>query len=260
MNNVEEQRKLFDRMVREYEIRAFINKDPIKFSHRWREQVNREITGIIASWLAYGSRAVFLNVLEKLFTYMGELNSTPYRFIMDKRYIKMSRTHPVNKTLYRFNTYADFYDLCEVLHGIYTRYPTLEEAVHKTFVHNGLATDLVASVTNLFNGEVKGIPTDVKSACKRINMFLRWMIRKDSPVDLGCWQMFSPNLLLMPLDTHVARVGRQLNLITRNSDDMKTVIELTNACREIFPDDPCRMDFALFGYGIEHPVKIAKDK
>lgn len=102
MNNVEEQRKLFDRMVRKYEIRAFIDKDPVKFSHRWREQVNREITGIIASWLAYGSRAVFLNVLEKLFTYMGELNSTPYRFIMDKRYIEMSRTHPVNKTLYRF--------------------------------------------------------------------------------------------------------------------------------------------------------------
>lgn len=116
------------------------------------------------------------------------------------------------------------------------------------------ATDYLDALINLFPG-VKGIPQDSKSACKRLNMFLRWMCRRNSPVDLGIWSFIPQSSLLIPLDTHVATVGRQLGLITGKDDSMNTVLELTTNCRNVYPLDPCKCDYALFGYGVNNKTK-----
>ena len=87
-------------------------------------------------------------------------------------------------------------------------------------------------------------------AMKRMNMFLRWMVRK-GPVDLGIWNFMQPKDLLIPLDVHVARISREMNLLTRKSNDFRAVVELTNNLRNICPDDPVKYDFAMFGYGID---------
>lgn len=98
---------------------------------------------------------------------------------------------------------------------------------------------------------IKGFPKDKKSACKRLNMLLRWMARQDSPVDLGLWDI-DPSKLIIPVDTHVHRMALDLGLTKRRQADMKTALEITDAMREIWPEDPAKGDFALFGYGINH--------
>ena len=98
------------------------------------------------------------------------------------------------------------------------------------------------------------------SANKRCNMFLRWMIRKDSPVDIGCWHSMSPASLLIPMDTHVIRMANEWGMLGSNSPSRKNAIKLTEKLNDIFPDDPCLGDFALFGYGVEHKKVIANVK
>ena len=98
---------------------------------------------------------------------------------------------------------------------------------------------------------IKGFPKDKKSACKRLNMLLRWMSRKNSPVDLGLWDI-KPSKLIIPVDTHVHRMALELGLTKRRQADMKTALEITDAMREIWMDDPVKGDFALFGFGINH--------
>ena len=93
------------------------------------------------------------------------------------------------------------------------------------------------------------IPKDTQSACKRVCMFLRWMVRK-SDVDLGLWNFIPTSQLLIPLDTHVARISRNLGLLKRNSNDLKAVVELTNNLKQFDENDPVKYDFALFGYGV----------
>lgn len=113
----------------------------------------------------------------------------------------------------------------------------------------------VQALSAYFNG-INGIPDhDKGSACKRLCMFLRWMVRTGSPVDMGIWRKVSPDSLIMPLDTHVHRMALELGLTSRKQADMRTAVEITNAMREVFPNDPARGDFALFGYGVEHKNK-----
>ena len=111
----------------------------------------------------------------------------------------------------------------------------------------GIRNEYLNALISLFNAN--GIPKDRKSACKRLCLFLRWMIRRDGIVDLGVWRKFSPADLLIPLDVHVNRVARQHGLLTRTSADMRAVEELTAHCRALYPHDPAIMDFALFGAG-----------
>ena len=98
------------------------------------------------------------------------------------------------------------------------------------------------------------------SANKRFNMFLRWMVRKDSPVDIGCWQSISPASLLIPMDTHVIRMANEWGMLGSKPPSRKNAIKLTEKLNDIFPDDPCLGDFALFGYGVEHKKVIANVK
>ncbi|MDD3062900.1 MAG: TIGR02757 family protein [Massilibacteroides sp.] len=227
----------------------FIEQDPIRFPHRYTRKQDIEISGFVTAWISYGRRSLILKKAEELHALWKE---NPYHWVMQDEKTRIRSCDRLRQktterdTCYRFYTYTDFFDLIERLHQIYIQYDSLEEALAAT---PGDTT--IRRIQSLFSG-VKGIPSlHSSSACKRLAMFLRWMIRNDGIVDLGIWNTcFSPRELLMPLDTHVFRVSRELGLITHKTPGMAAAIELTENIKTIFPEDPCLADFSLFGYGI----------
>lgn len=238
---------LLKELANRFEDSTFIKDDPVQFPLNYQYKCSQEIVGFIASWLAYGNRKAIIKACQEIFIKEMGLY-TPYGYIKFGKFFK----HKDSKiSLYRFYNWGDFYKLCEALKAIYDKYEDMEEAVYSSYLRSRQPDDYVRAIISLFTG-VKGVPQDSKSACKRINMFLRWMCRKNSPVDLGIWSCIQMSQLLIPLDTHVASTSRHLGLLRRNNNDMEAVIELTENCRQIFPNDPCKCDYALFGYGINN--------
>lgn len=261
-----------DKLIRwaeKYNCKEFIANDPISFPHRFSLKQDIEISGFITAWISYGRRPLILKKAEELHSLFGE---SPYKWIMQDEKARIEsceglRKQNANKlqtkskqiandckqnantrdTCYRFYTFSDFFDLTEQLHSIYKNYNSLEDALA---VAEG--DTIINKLQHLFAG-VNGIPlANANSACKRLAMFLRWMVRNDGIVDLGIWNThFSPQDLIIPLDTHVFRVSHELNLITHKTPVMAAAIELTEKMKEVFPSDPCLADFSLFGYGID---------
>ena len=167
--------------------------------------------------------------------------------------------HGDSRCFYRFFTYSD-------MHRFFARYREIMEQ-HGSLggfvrsVANGDATAAVEAICRRFNeGEPCGVvPKDPHSACKRVCMFLRWMVRTDSPVDLGLWADFiDRRTLVIPLDTHVVQEARRLGLLASACTSMSVARRLTAKLAEVFPDDPCRGDFALFGYGVDESSAAKK--
>lgn len=214
----------------------FLN-DPVEIVHRCKSNRDIEIMGIVCSWLAFGNR---LQIHKRCAFAFDLMNGHPYDYVMSEAWREYKDS---GKNFYRMLFYRDFHDLMLSLFNLYRRYDTMEDAV----LADGDVTDsvmLVGRVLSLF--DCAGIPKDTTSACKRIVMFLRWMVRRDGKVDFGIWQRIDPRLLLIPLDVHVLNIARAQGLITRKSADMKAALELAMHAKELFPDDPAVMDFALF--------------
>lgn len=239
----------------QYETIEFIDNDPIKFPLMYYYQEDIEIAGIIASWLAYGNRKIFLPIIEKIFNkYFVENNVTPCEFVRKNIFEKESLKGN-NERLYRFYTHSDLYDLFYALRQIYDKYSNIETALFFNIENRGLETDPLQGLIDLFP-PVKGIPQNVQSACKRMCMFMRWMARKNSPVDIGVWRFFDPKFLLVPTDTHVISVSYDMGLIDSKKGNMKTVLQLTHIGKEIWPNDPSKLDFALYGSEINNKSNI----
>ena len=237
MSFSQETKDLLIRLADQYEKKDFIKDDPIRFPH---EVANRggsirdiEISAILSSWLAYGNRAQFCSRLEALHDMMGY---KPFEYLCSQSWMIFKDCHD---TLYRFFSYHDFYLLMDRIVDLYD-WDALEID----------DDDPLHYLIFCFRG-LNGFPKDGTSACKRLNMLLRWMVRKDSPVDLGLWDI-DPAKLIIPVDTHVHRMALELGLTQRKQADMRTALEITDAMREIWPDDPTKGDFALFGYGINN--------
>ena len=163
------------------------------------------------------------------------------------------------ENFYRFFTYSDMHRFFARYREIMTQNGPLGGFVRS--VANGDATAAVEAICRRFNeGEPCGVvPKDPHSACKRVCMFLRWMVRTDSPVDLGLWTDFiDRRTLVIPLDTHVVQEARRLGLLTSACTSMSVARRLTAKLAEVFPDDPCRGDFALFGYGVDESSAAKK--
>ncbi len=221
-----------------YECPSFIEGDPIRLPHRYGNARDIEVSAFISAWMAYGSRKVFLEVLERLHRIMDGAGG-PYRFVVSGSWRSLKN----EGCLYRFYKWADFIALCRRLADVYSRFESLEEL----FVPGEPLDNGVVRLCSEFEG-VNGIPVaGSTSANKRLYMFLRWMVRKGSPVDFGIWNRVSPAQLLVPVDTHVYTVARSLGLTSRRSADLKTSIEITGKMIEIWPEDPARGDFALYG-------------
>ena len=223
-----------------YECPAFIEGDPIRYPHRYDTVRDIEVSAFISAWMAYGSRKVFLEKLEMLHS-MADKVGGPYVFIVSGAWRSIG--HKPDECLYRFYKWADFTALCEHLSGIYSKMESLDYL----FNPDEPLEQGVLRLCREFEG-VNGIPIPGStSANKRLYMLLRWMVRKDSPVDLGIWTRISPQKLLVPVDTHVYTAARSLNLISRSSPDLKTSMEITGQMAKIWPLDPARGDFALYG-------------
>lgn len=246
----EETRNLILSWADKYETESFVFSDPIQFPRKWYEKrhefghtegtANVEISAVITSWLSYGNRMHIIDKAGMVDDLMSK--SSPYEFIIGKKYVSFKS----DKTMYRFHKWSDFYMLCKRIDNIYKAYGSIGEHLRNHNCDNALQ-----NLIYLFRG-VKGFPSDNTSACKRLCMMLRWLVRCNSPVDIGIWSFLDQSRLLIPLDTHVHRIALELGLTSRKSADMKTAVEITETMKEIFPDDPSRGDFALFGYGIEH--------
>ena len=223
-----------------YESPAFIIDDPVQFPRKYIGK-RAEISGFITSWLAFGNRKAIIKVADWL---DKDFCDDPYCWVMTKQYNFYYNDH---KKFYRFLSYDDLYRLGDRLHRLYEDFERMEDIIvaqpNKTPVE---------ALCDYFKG-INGIPDYSKgSACKRLCMFLRWMMRTDSLVDMGLWRKLKADDLIIPLDTHVHRMALELGLTSRKRADMQTALEITSAMKEVFPNDPTKGDFALFGYGIEH--------
>lgn len=240
-----------EELAGKYEVESFIEDDPIQFPHRFKNPQDVEISAFISSLFAYGNRKVFVKKLDELFTIM---NNQPLEYVLD--------FNP--KTLkgfnYRFAKDFDIIEIFNILNKLYKQDSGLRALFEYGYKKNNSILSMLQTVADYFYSNVKNqvgqgfyhlIPNPQNGgAVKRMNMFLRWMVRKP-PVDLGIWDFIPASELLIPLDVHVARISRQMGLLSRNSNDFKAVLELSENLRKISPEDPVRFDFAMFGLGID---------
>ena len=242
-----------DKLVNKYENENFIKDDPIQFIHRGKCKEESELYGFIASLFAYGNRKMFIKTLENIFQKADNDIAN---------YIKNGDFKNLKGIIYRFSKDYDIIHMFEILHKLYTESNGLEELFKYSFIiDRGEKYDhFLKKVTDYFyerapknagQGYYHMIPNPKKGgAMKRMNMFLRWMVRK-SQVDLGIWTFMKPCDLYIPLDVHVARQSRKMGLLKRKSNDYTAVKELTNKLKEFSPDDPVKYDFAMFAFGVE---------
>jgi len=230
-----------------YETAEFTNGDPSWFMHQVDGAANREATAFVASALSFGSRAQFLPKIQWLLDRAdGDLD----RWIRTGAFEKDLRPGD-QRCFYRFFTFATMNAFLRAYRGIMEEHGTLGGYVRAHC--DGDAVKAVAAICARFceGGSCGVIPHDHHSACKRVCMFLRWMVRTGSPVDLGLWSDFvDRRTLVVPLDTHVLQEAKKLGLLKGASTSMAAARKLTAALAEAFPDDPSRGDFALFGYGV----------
>lgn len=233
----------------------FIANDPVSIPHQFTLKQDIEIMGFIAATLAWGQRKTIINKCNELVQLM---DGAPYDFIKNhqdtdlKRFLSFKhRTFNNTDTLYFIEFFKDFYAKHKSLEEAFTKGLTTESVNTKTALEN--FQQIFFSLEDYPVRTRKHIATPARnSSCKRINMFLRWMVRKDDKgVDFGIWQNISPAQLVCPCDVHVERVGRKLGLISRPKTDWQMAVELTQNLKQLDPTDPVKYDFALFGLGVE---------
>jgi uncharacterized protein (TIGR02757 family) len=255
INDFETIKELLEYAHDKYNRKEFIDNDPISIPHKFSTKQDIEIMGFFASILAWGQRKTIINKCSELVDLM---DGAPYDFI---KYHTSNDLKRFNFFKHRTFNLIDLHYFIRFLSHYYLENESLEDAFFRNMkttdssVENGLIgfQKLFFSLENAPMRTKKHISTPFnKSACKRINMYLRWMVRKDNrKVDFGIWQKIKPSQLVCPCDLHVDRVGRKLELISRKNTDWLTAIELTENLKKFDPKDPTKYDFALFGLGVE---------
>lgn len=251
---------ILDKLYRECDFAERLRHDPIAFPHRYKNPEDIEVSGCIASCFAYGRVDLFKPVIEKLLSFMG---AHPHSFLMDFNV----RKHRKYFTLkYRFNESDDIICLLFLIHELLKKHSSLGKAFRGHYAPEDTDTGkaiagFVDEVMSINTSPVYGknirpsgmsqlLPTPAKgSACKRMNLFLRWMVR-DRDIDFGLWKMIPKDKLVIPLDTHITRISRCLGFTRRSSTDWKTALEITEALKKTDPEDPLKYDFALCHHGI----------
>lgn len=249
--NTRELKQFLDYKSDEYNRPEFISSDPVQIPHRFSKKEDIEISGFLTATIAWGQRkSIIKNALEL----MQLMDESPFEFVMnheEKDLIKLQ--HFVHRT---FNN-SDLICFLKSLRHLYTRYQGMENIFQQHAENHSLQWAI-----HQFKQVFFELPHPVRtekhvsdplsgSAAKRINMFLRWMVRRDNRgVDLGIWKSLSPSQLSCPLDVHSGQVARKLGLITRTQNDAKALVELDVNLRRLDAEDPVKYDFALFGLGV----------
>jgi uncharacterized protein (TIGR02757 family) len=244
-------RDFLEQATRRYNTVAFIENDPIGVPHRFERLQDREIAGFWAAVLAWGQRKT---IIQSALRAMELMDWAPYEFILGHREADRER---FARFYHRTFQPTDALYFLEFFQNYYRQHTSLETAFARHLLPGDATVEraLVGFHRDFFASEWapartrKHIPTPERgSTCKRLNMLLRWMVRRDSAgVDFGLWHQIRPAQLLLPLDVHVDRVARQLGLLQRRQTDWRAVLELTEALRVFDSDDPAKYDFALFG-------------
>ncbi len=246
---------LLDDRVEKYNRPSFIPNDPVSIPHLFTKKQDIEISGFFAAILAWGQRKTIINNCLKLMDLMG---NAPHDFVLHhreqdlKRFLGFKhRTFNDTDLLYLLFFFQQYYRQHESLETAFTGEGSGAERTQKERLEHFHRT--VFSLEEAPHRTKKHVSTPArKSACKRLNMYLRWMVRQDgNGVDFGIWQRMQMADLVCPCDVHVERVARRLGLITRKGMDWQTAEELTEHLRYFDPADPVKYDYALFGLGIE---------
>lgn len=252
---------ILDQLYSSFDFESSILRDPIEFPHSYVQARDKEIAGIISSSFAYGNVKLFKAVLKQLFSKMG---GSPYEFILNFNPGKEGGLFSGIK--YRFNENADIVAFFHILGSTIREHGSIQQAFRLHYsdddpdIGKGLAglveTMLMTDTSAVYGRNIRpaGLLQLMSSpgkgsACKRMSLFLRWMIR-DRDIDFGIWQGIPQNRLVIPLDTHIARIAKCLGLTRRVAADWKMAVDITNSLKEFDPDDPIRYDFALCHQGI----------
>ena len=239
----------------QYEVPDFIPHDPLSVPHRFSRREDVEVSAFLAATLAWGNRVSILKSLDKL---MECMDHAPGQFVLEHEEADLKA---FDGFVHRTFQAEDARGFMRALRGLMRTHGSLEAAFQEhTPGGEGPAgiKPMLAGFHRAFMAQTGVAPRtkkhvanpDAGSAAKRLNMFLRWMVRPSARgVDLGLWSSFKPQELHIPLDVHTSNVGRKLGLLTRKANDWRAVDELTASLREIDPQDPVRLDFALFGLG-----------
>lgn len=220
------------RYAAQYHHSDFISSDPVQFPHRYHAKADIEISGFLTAFLSFGARPQILKAAERLDVIM---NRRPLQYVLSE---KWKTDFCGEASFYRTVSKNKMAQLFYWLHTIYNSYESMEDAL--LCEANGTPMQRLCRLFGVSD----------KAPQKKLNMFLRWMVRRDSEVDFGIWTHFSPCDLIIPLDTHVSEMAFRLELTKSKSYTLNNAKAITKALEEVFPGDPCLGDFALFGYGI----------
>lgn len=225
-------KELLRQYAEKYNDLAYFQEDPSAFGRRFNELLKQgrsskadvEIASLLSAHLAWGRRSMIVRDCTRMF---DQMDWHPYDYVMRGNY----RRDPVS--LHRTVKWSELAAICERMRNLYEESPSIE----------GLSPDQIRT-------RVYGQKSNLKAANKKIHMFRRWMVRRDGIVDFGIWRETDPTELIIPLDTHVHTQALEMKITERRASDFTTAQQITDYFRDIFPDDPCKGDFALFGYGV----------
>lgn len=233
---------------------SFIPMDPVSIPHQFSQKADREIAGLFAAVFAWGLRTTIINKSNEL---MERMDHAPHQFVLQHQHQDLKKLLGFKHRT--FND-TDLLYFVEFLNHHYSTHQSLETAFTKWMLpgdeHVGRALEgfnrYFFSLQHVPARTMKHIATPARnSSCKRLNMYLRWMVRNDKQgVDFGLWKKIKPSQLICPLDVHVQRTARQLGLLESPQSDWKAALELTERLRELDASDPVKYDFALFGMGV----------
>jgi uncharacterized protein (TIGR02757 family) len=245
-------RQFLEKKVDEFNQPSFIKEDPISIPHLFASRQDIEIAGFFAAIFSWGNRTTIIQKTKEL---MQRMNMAPHEFCTNYGKKDFKR---LKGFTHRTFSEEDLVYFVEFFHHHYRKRNSLEAAFGKWIscddanIENGLIRfkKYFFSLEHLKRTEKHVSSPSQKSTCKRMNMFLRWMVRNDKKgVDFGIWEKISPSQLICPIDVHVARVARRLGLLKRTQTDWSSAIELTGNLKKLDADDPVKYDFALFSLG-----------
>ncbi len=263
-------KKTLDKFYKDYDFQERLKHDPIEFPHRYSRPVDIETAGFIASCFSYGKVELFKPVIERILKPGGR---RPAAFL---RNFSLKNDGDYYKQIsYRFNKGNDVLCFVYILSSILKQWGSLKKMFYHYFKveDDDIQNALSGFVENFYgidtapvygrnvkpSGLIQLVPAPRKgSACKRMNLFLRWMVRTED-IDLGVWDKIPASKLIIPLDTHIAKISRCLGLTKRTASDWKTAKEITEALKKYDPRDPLKYDFALCHHGISGLCKGGKE-
>lgn len=241
-------------LAEKYERKEFLVGDPSWFMHQIEGDTNKELLAFIASALSYGSRKQFLPKIQLILDHVNATSSgNMSSWLMNRQYDAVIPPHST-VAFYRLYSCQTFNKFLTALRQMVAQYGSIKGYL-QAMMQTQETLEAINLITKWFadHDSIGVIPKNTSSSCKRVCMFMRWMVRSGSPVDLGIWSdIIDRRTLIMPMDTHVVQESIRMNLITSPATTMSNALRLTKRLAEIFPDDPTKGDFALFGIGVDN--------